>query len=110
MGQAGMTESGASGPGTVQTGWRAIAQRAAAAQAEAEARHVWQVQPGEPIPFNHRWEHVCQVVGLAVWLAEAWAPAAVRPARYRTAARPSAVSRRATSMTRAPSSGRKPST
>lgn len=71
MGQAGMTESGASGPGTVQTGWRAIAQRAAAAQAEAEARHVWQVQPGEPIPFNHRWEHVRQVVGLALWLAEA---------------------------------------
>jgi uncharacterized protein len=53
-----------------QTGWRAIAQQAAAAQAEDEARHMWQVGPEEPIPFNHRWEHVCQVVRLALWLAE----------------------------------------
>jgi uncharacterized protein len=51
--------------------WREVVQRAAAGQAEAEARHVWRVQPGEPIPFNHRWEHVCQVVRLALWLAEA---------------------------------------
>lgn len=52
-----------------QPAWRAAAMQAAAAQAEAEARRAWQVQPGEPIPFNHRWEHVCQVVSLALWLA-----------------------------------------
>lgn len=54
-----------------QRGWHEVVQRAAADQADVEARHVWRVQPGEPIPFSHRWEHVCQVVGLARWLAEA---------------------------------------
>jgi uncharacterized protein len=59
-----MTDSAAAG-------WRTLARQAAVAQAEAEARRVWQVGPGEPIPFNHRWEHVREVVALALWLATA---------------------------------------
>jgi uncharacterized protein len=51
--------------------WRGAAREAAAAQAEAEARAAWDLDPAARLPFNHRWEHVQQVVGLALWLAEA---------------------------------------
>lgn len=50
--------------------WRAVARQAADEQAQAEERHVWQAPPGAQIPFRHRWEHVCQVVRLALWLAD----------------------------------------
>lgn len=53
------------------SGWQAVVRRAAADQAKAEARRVWRVGQAEPPPFNHRWEHVCQVVGLARTLAAA---------------------------------------
>src|SRR5690606_9035885 len=53
-----------------QRPWREAVRQAAAEQAEAEARRAWRVEPGEPIPFEHRWEHVRQVVSLALWLAE----------------------------------------
>lgn len=53
----------------MQRPWREAVRQAAAEQAEAEARRAWQVDPGEPIPFEHRWEHVRQVVSLALWLA-----------------------------------------
>jgi uncharacterized protein len=48
-----------------------VVQQAAAAQAETEARRAWGIGQAEPIPFNHRWEHVCQVVRLALYLTEA---------------------------------------
>ena len=50
-----------------QRPWREAVRQAAAEQAEAEARRAWRVEPGEPIPFEHRWEHVRQVVSLALW-------------------------------------------
>lgn len=50
-------------------GWRAVCRQAAHAAAEAEARAQWRVDADAPIPFNHRWEHVLHVVGLARWLA-----------------------------------------
>ena len=42
---------------------------AALQAAEAEARVAWSLVDVEPIPFNHCWEHVQQVVKLAIWLA-----------------------------------------
>lgn len=49
--------------------WRDLCRRQAAQQAEAEARTAWGTAAGAPLPFNHRWEHVQEVVGLALHLA-----------------------------------------
>lgn len=51
--------------------WRAVCRAAAAEQAAQEAREGWDVADGAPIPFDYRFEHVSQVVGLARTLAEA---------------------------------------
>jgi uncharacterized protein len=37
---------------------------------EAEARLLWESGLGAAVPFEHRWEHVRQVVGLALRLAD----------------------------------------
>ena len=50
--------------------WRTVCRRVARAAAEAEARTVWQVENGDEIPFNFRWEHVQHVVKTALWLAD----------------------------------------
>lgn len=42
---------------------------AAQAQAEQEARDLWHVANGEPLPFDYRYEHVAQVTALAMELA-----------------------------------------
>jgi uncharacterized protein len=52
-------------------GWQALCRRQAQLAALAEARDVWELEIDEPIPFNHRWEHVQHVVALALWLARA---------------------------------------
>ncbi|RIK25941.1 MAG: hypothetical protein DCC55_40320 [Chloroflexi bacterium] len=49
--------------------WRTICQRAAAEQAIQEARTGWRLADNQPVPFDHRWEHVQEVVRLALWLA-----------------------------------------
>ena len=54
--------------------WRDVCKDAALRAAEEEALAAWQgvnwqLNGSEPIPFNHRWEHVQQVVKLALWLA-----------------------------------------
>jgi uncharacterized protein len=49
--------------------WREQVRRAALESAEAEARHLWKLRDEARIPFNHRWEHVQSVVGLALHLA-----------------------------------------
>jgi uncharacterized protein len=54
----------------VTTQWRTVCRQRMAQQAEQEARAAWQIGPDAPIPFNHRWEHVQEVVQLALWLAE----------------------------------------
>jgi uncharacterized protein len=51
--------------------WRAVLIAKAQAQAEQEGRQLWQVDEGEPLPFNHRFEHVAQVTALALRLARA---------------------------------------
>lgn len=50
--------------------WRTLCRQQAAAQAEQEARTVWKLSVDQPIPFNHRWEHVQEVVELAMWLTK----------------------------------------
>ena len=50
--------------------WRGVCRAAAAAQAAAEARQAWPQAVGAP-PFDYRWEHVTQVVGLAQRLGRA---------------------------------------
>lgn len=50
--------------------WREVCREAAAQQAEAEARAAWKLKPKAKLPFNHRWEHVQEVVRLALWLAK----------------------------------------
>lgn len=49
--------------------WRELCRQQAAAQAEAEARAAWGIAQDAQLPFNHRWEHVQEVVGLALHLA-----------------------------------------
>lgn len=51
--------------------WREACIAAARAQSEGEARRAWKLAEDAPIPFNHRWEHVAQVVALAVRLGRA---------------------------------------
>lgn len=49
--------------------WRTICRQAAAEQASEEARKGWRLADDQPVPFDHRWEHVREVVRLALWLA-----------------------------------------
>lgn len=51
--------------------WRRVCREAAYAQALDEEREAWNVVSDAPVPFNYRWEHVSQVVGLALRLARA---------------------------------------
>lgn len=53
------------------TPWRTHCRKLAAAQAADEARRVWQLSAEATPPFNHRWEHVQEVVRLALLLADA---------------------------------------
>lgn len=50
--------------------WRAVCRYCAQARAEEEAFHVWPVDDDALVPFQHRWEHVQEVVRLALGLAE----------------------------------------
>jgi len=50
--------------------WRGVCRAAAAAQAAEEARQAWPHVTGA-LPFDYRWEHVTQVVGLAQRLGRA---------------------------------------
>lgn len=50
--------------------WQTICRQQAETQARQEARKLWNVRKDEPIPFNHRWEHVQEVVRLALWLGK----------------------------------------
>ena len=51
------------------TGWRAVVIAACKAQAAQEARALWHLDAGEPLPFDYRFEHVAQVTALALRLA-----------------------------------------
>jgi uncharacterized protein len=51
--------------------WRSIVIAAAKAQAEQEARSLWHLGEEEPLPFDHRFEHVTQVTALALRLGRA---------------------------------------
>jgi uncharacterized protein len=48
--------------------WRAVVVAAAKAQAAQEARKLWKLEEGEPLPFDARYEHVAQVAALALRL------------------------------------------
>ncbi len=50
--------------------WRATCRRVAQQAAETDAWQAWSIGDDQPIPFAYRWEHVQQVVGLALWLAQ----------------------------------------
>ena len=50
-------------------GWRSACRGYARKSAEVEARAAWRMAKDDLPPFNARWEHVCQVVGIALWLA-----------------------------------------
>jgi uncharacterized protein len=52
-----------------QSTWRSVCQRAAAEQARQEAQRAWNLNEGQTVPFDHRWEHVQEVVRLAMLLA-----------------------------------------
>jgi uncharacterized protein len=52
-----------------ETDWRTVCRQHAQEQAQTEARRKWQIEPDRPLPFNYRWEHVQEVVRLALWLA-----------------------------------------
>lgn len=56
---------------TPEPAWRAVVINAARAQAAQEARKLWQVSEGEPLPFDSRFEHVSQVTALAMRLGRA---------------------------------------
>jgi uncharacterized protein len=49
--------------------WRGVCQFHAWQQSLAESRKAWKVKAAKAIPFNHRWEHVQEVVTLALHLA-----------------------------------------
>lgn len=50
--------------------WRDACMTLAKARAAEEARILWQVVEPTPIPFDYRWEHVKQVVEMALRLGE----------------------------------------
>lgn len=54
-----------------ESAWREACIAAARVQAEAEARAVWKLPPGAPLPFDNRWEHVSQVQAMAMRLGRA---------------------------------------
>jgi uncharacterized protein len=69
---AGMRATGEEQIGTGgEPRWRAVVIAAAKAQAEQEARDLWHLAAGEPLPFDARFEHVAQVTALALRLARA---------------------------------------
>ncbi|MGL4650998.1 MAG: hypothetical protein ACRC1H_16435, partial [Caldilineaceae bacterium] len=50
--------------------WRSACRQLAQARAEAEAIELWAwCDRSQPLPFSHRWEHVQEVVRLALLLA-----------------------------------------
>ena len=51
--------------------WRAVVIEAAKTQAAQEARKLWHLNEGEPLPFDARLEHVTQVTALAMRLGRA---------------------------------------
>jgi len=55
----------------LEAGWRAVVMAAAQAQAGEEARALWHLDEGEPLPFYARFEHVAQVTALALRLGKA---------------------------------------
>jgi uncharacterized protein len=52
----------------MQREWRAASIELAEDRARSEALNRWQ-QVGQSVLFEHRWEHIQQVAGLALWLA-----------------------------------------
>jgi len=48
--------------------WQAVCRQRAEEQAVKEARTAWKITDDRLLPFNHRWEHVQEVVKLALWL------------------------------------------
>jgi uncharacterized protein len=50
--------------------WRTVCRQAAVEQAIQEARAAWKLTDDQPLPFDHRWEHVQAVVHLALKLAK----------------------------------------
>jgi HD superfamily phosphodiesterase len=52
-----------------QSHWREVCRKLAQERAEEEARNTWKVHQEQTPPFSHRWEHVQEVVRLALWLA-----------------------------------------
>lgn len=56
--------------GPEEWGWRDYCRARAHEQAEEEAYAAWPVENGAQIPFDHRWEHVQEVVRIALGLAE----------------------------------------
>jgi uncharacterized protein len=51
--------------------WRSVCRQYAEEQGLKEARKAWKLDADQPVPFNHRWEHVQEVVKLALGLAGA---------------------------------------
>lgn len=51
--------------------WREVAIAAAHAQSAQEARDLWHLDAGDPLPFDYRFEHVEQVTALAMRLGRA---------------------------------------
>lgn len=49
--------------------WRSACRELAHARAHAEALQLWGLSEGSVVPFSHRWEHVKQVVAMALRLA-----------------------------------------
>lgn len=64
-------EGNSPGENAQEVGWRAVVIAAAKAQAEQEARTLWHLSEGEPLPFDQRFEHVTQVTALALRLGRA---------------------------------------
>lgn len=50
--------------------WRERCRREALHRSELEVRRLLRLVDGEPLPFNHRWEHVQRVAAMALWLAD----------------------------------------
>jgi uncharacterized protein len=55
---------------TSNASWPARCREYAETQATREARQAWKLTDDQPLPLNQRWEHVQEVVRLALWLAE----------------------------------------
>lgn len=61
--------SEAAAPDAALPDWRMVCTTIMRSAADHEARVAWSLGPEAPLPFDHRWEHVLEVVRLAVWLA-----------------------------------------